>query len=123
MPGERSLRDVIHKALEYGDLSFRDFVEMALYHPELGRYARSGHRTETGYELDEVIEWLAENDVTVTVLGVKGNQVRICVNAPKEIAVHREEIYAVFERNLISHALETIQYGLRREDVAPVAQL
>ena len=33
------------------------------------------------------------DDVSVTILEIKGNQIRLGVNAPKEVAVHREEIY------------------------------
>ena len=38
------------------------------------------------------------DEVTVTILGVKGNQVRVGVNAPKTVAVHREEIYERIQR-------------------------
>ena len=52
------------------------------------------------------------NEVTVTILGVKGNQVRVGVNAPQDVAVHREEIFERIKREdqagiLIGHPNQT----------------
>jgi SAM-dependent MidA family methyltransferase len=63
VPSERSLRTELRNLLYYGDLSFRDFVELALYHPEFGYYARTenpvgkGGDYVTAPSLSPVFSW------------------------------------------------------------------
>lgn len=55
------------------------------------------------------------DNVSVTVLGVKGNQVRIGVNAPKEVAIHREEIFQRIQREKLQKLSELeAQQGNRK---------
>jgi len=57
------------------------------------------------------------DDVTITVLGVKGNQVRVGINAPKNVAVHREEIYERIKREQRS---EEVSEKPKPQEYAPI---
>src|ERR1700683_1347568 len=57
------------------------------------------------------------DDVTITVLGVKGNQVRVGINAPKHVAVHREEIYERIKRE--QHGEEGSEEKTKPTEYAP----
>ncbi|KAA2285665.1 carbon storage regulator CsrA [Arenimonas fontis] len=55
------------------------------------------------------------DSVTVTVLGVKGNQVRIGITAPKDVAVHREEIFQRIQKDEGDSAGEQPSPGLPKD--------
>ncbi len=61
------------------------------------------------------------DDVNITVLGVKGNQVRLGVNAPKDVSVHREEIYQKIQFEKQSEGVSPEDYD-NRGNVAPIKE-
>lgn len=61
------------------------------------------------------------DDIVITILGVKGNQVRIGIQAPKEIAVHRQEIFNKIQRGLLPADYEEKSPVQNRE--APLSRL
>lgn len=57
------------------------------------------------------------DDVNITVLGVKGNQVRLGINAPKDVSVHREEIYLRIQQEKIPGSASPVEVGNELEEI------
>ena len=56
------------------------------------------------------------DDITVSILSIKGGQVRIGIEAPKDLSVHREEIYRRIQgKEKKTNGLHTPQYGMRKD--------
>lgn len=51
------------------------------------------------------------DDIKITVLGIKGHQVRLGIDAPKNISVHREEIYNKIKQEKNNNLLENLNHN------------